>query len=215
MLNGLEKPTSGSIYIKGKNIQEYNITELRRTFFAYVFQKNGLFPHMTIEKNLEIVLRINQIPRNSWAKRIEDLLALMHLNPVTYLDRYPHQLSGGEQQRIGVARALATDSECLLMDEPFAALDAVTRCELQDELLNLKKELKKTIIFVTHDIAEAFKLGDRIAVMQKGKLEQIGKKEELIHFPQSPFVEQLVQTGRGRDKTKKSPQDVRAFERVD
>ena len=119
MLNGLEKPTSGMIYIKEKNINDYNINELRRTFFAYVFQRIGLFPHMTIEKNIEIVLRINKIPQNSWAKRIEALLELMHLNPLTYLDRYPDQLSGGEQQRIGVARALATDSECLLMDEPF------------------------------------------------------------------------------------------------
>ena len=194
MLNGLEKPTSGMIYIKEKNINDYNINELRRTFFAYVFQRIGLFPHMTIEKNIEIVLRINKIPQNSWAKRIEALLELMHLNPLTYLDRYPDQLSGGEQQRIGVARALATDSECLLMDEPFGALDAVTRCELQDEILNLKKELKKTIIFVTHDIAEAFKLGDRIAVMQNGRIEQIGKKEDLIHSPQTPFVEQLVHT---------------------
>lgn len=192
MLNGLEKPTSGTIYIKGKNINDYHMTELRRTFFAYVFQKIGLFPHMTIGKNIEIVLRINKIPRHTWTQRIEDLLELMHLNPLTYLDRYPHQLSGGEQQRIGVARALATNSECLLMDEPFGALDAVTRCELQDEILNLKKELNKTIIFVTHDISEAFKIGDRIAVMQKGKLEQIGVKEDLIHSPKTPFVEQLV-----------------------
>lgn len=193
MLNGLEKPTSGTIYIKEKNINDYNMKKLRRTFFSYVFQKIGLFPHMTIEKNIELVLRINRIPQETWTKKIEDLLKLMHLDPLTYLNRYPDQLSGGEQQRIGVARALATDSECMLMDEPFGALDAVTRCELQDEILNLKKELKKTIIFVTHDISEAFKLGDRIAVMQKGKLEQVGTKEDLIHSPKTPFVEQLVQ----------------------
>lgn len=194
MLNGLEKATSGTIYIKEKNINDYNMKKLRRTFFSYVFQKIGLFPHMTIEENIEIVLRINRIPQEGWTKKIEALLKLMHLDPLTYLNRYPDQLSGGEQQRIGVARALATDSECLLMDEPFGALDAVTRCELQDEILNLKKELKKTIIFVTHDISEAFKLGDRIAVMQKGKLEQVGTKEDLIHSPKTPFVEQLVQT---------------------
>lgn len=193
-MNGLEKPSSGTIYIKGKNLNTYNINLLRRTFFAYVFQKVGLFPHMTIRENIEIVLRINRIPRYSWEKRIEDLLVLMRLDPSLYLDRYPHQLSGGEQQRIGIARALSTDSECLLMDEPFAAMDALTRCELQDEILHLKKELKKTIIFVTHDIAEAFKLGDRIAVMQKGQLEQVGRKEELLRAPLSPFVEQLVQT---------------------
>lgn len=194
MLNRLEDPTSGTIFIKKKNITDYNINELRRTFFGYVFQKAGLFPHMTVQKNIEIVLRINKIPSNSWLQRVSELLELMHLNPSVYLDRYPDQLSGGEQQRIGVARALAIDSECLLMDEPFGALDAVTRCELQDELLNLKKELKKTIIFVTHDISEAFKLGDRIAVMQKGNMDQIGTKEQLLTSPQTPFVEQLVRT---------------------
>jgi osmoprotectant transport system ATP-binding protein len=193
MLNRLEDPTSGTIFIKKKNITDYNINELRRTFFGYVFQKVGLFPHMTVQKNIEIVLRINKIPSSSWLQRVSELLELMHLNPSVYLDRYPDQLSGGEQQRIGVARALAIDSECLLMDEPFGALDAVTRCELQDELLNLKKELKKTIIVVTHDISEAFKLGDRIAVMQKGSMDQIGTKEQLLTSPQTPFVEQLVQ----------------------
>jgi osmoprotectant transport system ATP-binding protein len=193
MLNRLEDPTSGTIFIKKKNITDYNINELRRTFFGYVFQKVGLFPHMTVQKNIEIVLRINKIPSSSWLQRVSELLELMHLNPSVYLDRYPDQLSGGEQQRIGVARALAIDSECLLMDEPFGALDAVTRCELQDELLNLKKELKKTIIVVTHDISEAFKLGDRIAVMQKGNMDQIGTKEQLLTSPQTPFVEQLVQ----------------------
>ena len=119
----------------------------------------------------------------------------MHLNPDIYLDRYPDQLSGGEQQRVGVARALATDSTCLLMDEPFGALDAVTRNELQDEILSLKNELKKTIVFVTHDISEAFKIGDRIAVMANGKIEQIGTKEELYKTPKTAFVKQLVQTG--------------------
>lgn len=194
MLNGLEKPTSGTIWIKEKDFKSYNINELRRSFFGYVFQKTGLFPHMTVRENLEIVLRINHKPPDSWLERVTELLELIHLNPSLYLNRYPNQLSGGEQQRIGVARALATDSECLLMDEPFGALDAITRSELQDELLNLKKRLKKTIIFVTHDIVEAFKLGDRIAVMQKGMIDQIGIKEELIHSPQTSFVEQLVQT---------------------
>lgn len=194
ILNGLEDPTAGTILIKEKDIKTYNINELRRVFFGYVFQKVGLFPHMTVRENIEIVLRINRKSPESWLKRIEELLELMHLDPSIYFDRYPDQLSGGEQQRIGVARALATDSECLLMDEPFGALDAVTRCELQDEILNLKKELGKTIIFVTHDISEAFKLGDRIAVMQKGIIDQIGTKDQLIHSPQTSFVEQLVQT---------------------
>lgn len=193
MLNGLEEPTCGTILIKGKDIKTYDINVLRRSFFGYVFQKIGLFPHMTVRENIEIVLRVNKKPHQMWPKRVGEILELMHLDPGIYLDRYPDQLSGGEQQRIGVGRALASDSECLLMDEPFGALDAVTRCELQNELLNLKKELNKTIIFVTHDISEAFKLGDLIAVMQKGTIDQIGKKEELLNSPQTPFVEQLVQ----------------------
>lgn len=192
MLNGLEEPTCGAILIKGKDIKHHNINALRRTFYGYVFQKVGLFPHMTVRENIEIVLRINQKNPKSWSKKIGELLELMHLNPATYLDRYPDQLSGGEQQRVGVARALATDSDCLLMDEPFGALDAVTRCELQDEILNLKEKLEKTIIFITHDLSEAFKLGDRIAVMQEGRIDQIGTKDQLIHSPKTPFVEQLV-----------------------
>lgn len=192
MLNGLEETTCGTILIKGKDIKSHDISELRRSFYGYVFQKVGLFPHMTTQENIEIVLRVNKKAPEYWGHKVRELLELMHLNPSVYCGRYPHQLSGGEQQRVGVARALAVDSECLLMDEPFGALDAVTRSELQSEILNLKKKLKKTVIFVTHDLSEAFKLGDRIAVMRRGKLEQIGTKEQLIHSPQTPFVKQLV-----------------------
>jgi len=195
MLNGLEDPTSGTILIKGKELKSYNINKLRRSFFGYVFQKVGLFPHMTIMENLDIVLRLDKKKKEFRRKRIQELLEFMHLSPDVYSNRYPHQLSGGEQQRVGVARALATDSECLLMDEPFGALDAITRSELQDEILRLKSELKKTIIFITHDISEAFKLGDRIAVIQEGMIEQIGTKEDLMLSPQTPFVEQLVNIG--------------------
>ncbi len=195
MLNGLEKPTSGSIFINDECIEAYNIKELRRTFFGYVFQKIGLFPHMTVKENIEIVLYFDKRSPEFRKKKACELLDFMHLNPDIYLDRYPDQLSGGEQQRVGVARALATGSTCLLMDEPFGALDAVTRCELQDEILNLKKEFNKTIVFVTHDIAEAFKIADRIAVMGQGKIEQIGTKDQLCKTPKTPFVEQLVQTG--------------------
>ena len=150
---------------------------------------------MTVKENIEISLRLEKKNSEFREKKVRELLDFMRLSPPVFLDRYPDQLSGGEQQRVGVARALATDSECLLMDEPFAALDAVTRGELQDEILRLKKTLKKTIVFVTHDISEAFKLGDRIAVMQEGRIEQIGTKEELCETPQTPFVEQLVQAG--------------------
>ncbi len=195
LLNGLEKPTSGTILIWGKDIQTYNIYELRRSFFGYVFQKIGLFPHMTVSENIDIVLRLNKKNAEYRKKKVWKLLEFMHLDPRAYLDRYPDQLSGGEQQRVGVARALAMDSECLLMDEPFGALDAVTRCELQAAILRLKKELNKTIIFVTHDISEAFKLGDRIVVMQEGLIEQIGTKEDLTTSPQTSFVQQLVNSG--------------------
>lgn len=195
MLNGLEKPTSGTIFIKGNPIESYNIKDLRRTFFGYVFQKIGLFPHMTVRRNIEIVLQLAKVPSDSPMKKVRELLEFMHLNAEVYLDRYPDQLSGGEQQRVGVARALATDSECLLMDEPFGALDAVTRCELQDEILRIKEKYNKTFVFITHDISEAFKLGNRIAVMQDGYIEQIGTKDQLCQTPKTPFVKQLVQTG--------------------
>ena len=145
MLNGLVEPTSGSILIHGKDIKSYNISDLRRSFFGYVFQKVGLFPHMTIKDNIKIVLRLAKKPEKFCEEQVRELLDLIRLSPDLYLNRFPHELSGGEQQRVGVARALATDSECLLMDEPFGALDAVTRCELQDEILRLKKKLKKTI----------------------------------------------------------------------
>lgn len=195
VLNGLVEPTCGTVLIKGKNIKTYNMNTLRRSFFGYVFQRIGLFPHMTIKENIEIILRLNKSDLECRQKRVIELLECIRLNPSRYLNRYPDQLSGGEQQRVGVARALAANSECLLMDEPFGALDAVTRCELQDEILRLKKDLKKTIIFVTHDIFEAFKIGDRLAVMQEGKIEQIGTKEQLSQFPQTPFVKQLVCSG--------------------
>lgn len=194
LLNGQEEPTSGAILINGKDIKSYNILELRRSFFGYVFQKVGLFPHMTIRENINIVLKLAKKPTDYRKKRIDELLEFMHLDPKTYLDRYPHQLSGGEQQRVGVARALATDSDCLLMDEPFGALDAITRGELQNEIIRLKSDLKKTIIFVTHDLAEAFKLGDRIAVILNGKLEQIDTKAKILKSPKTPFVDQMVMT---------------------
>jgi osmoprotectant transport system ATP-binding protein len=157
---------------------------------------------MTVKENMEIVLRINKKPPASWNEINERLLNLVQLDPVCYLNRYPDQLSGGEQQRVGVARALATDSDCLLMDEPFGALDAITRCELQDQLLQVKAQLKKTIIFVTHDIGEAFKIGDRIAVMRKGVLEQVGTKKQLTCSPQTSFVAQLVKAFCSNDGTR-------------
>lgn len=195
MLSGLEEATSGTILINDKDIKTYNTNTLCRTFFGYVFQKCGLFPHMTVRENLEVILYLNKVPLRLHPEKVSHLLDLISLPPSTYLNRYPHELSGGEQQRVSVARALATNSECLLMDEPFGALDVLARHELQDEVLNLKKRLHKTIIFVTHDIYEAFKLGDRIIVMRDGKIEQIGTKKQLIHSPRTLFVKQFLETG--------------------
>ena len=192
MINRLIKPTTGSIEIDGKNINDYPLEQLRHSI-GYVFQGIGLFPHMTIEKNIAIVLKIQGQSKKIYQHRAHELLEMIDLNPKQFAQRYPDELSGGQQQRVGVARALAADPNYLLMDEPFGALDAITRDDLQTELIKLRDRLKKTIIFVTHDIFEALRLGDRIAVMHQGKLEQIGTKDELIHHPASEFVQQLVE----------------------
>lgn len=192
LINRLVKPSSGLIEINSRNINLYNPVQLRRTM-GYVFQEIGLFPHLTIEENIAIVLRLIGQSKMERQQRAHELLELVGLKPSHYANRYPAELSGGQQQRVGVARALAADPEYLLMDEPFGALDAISRNDLQEEILRLKKELNKTIVFVTHDIFEALRLGDRIAVMHQGRLEQIGCKEELIHKSTSKFVQELMQ----------------------
>ncbi|ARN84730.1 ABC transporter ATP-binding protein [Candidatus Nucleicultrix amoebiphila] len=191
MILRLIEPTSGSIFFKQRNIVEYPIVKLRRSI-GYVLQKANLFPHMSIEDNIAIVLRLKGVPLKERRARAHELLRLIDLDPASYAKRFPAELSGGQEQRVGVARALATDPKCLLMDEPFASLDAINRQALQDELLQLKAKIKKTIVFVTHDIQEALKLGDRIAVLHEGHLQQIGTKEDLIKTPKTPFVERLV-----------------------
>ena len=190
MINRLIEPTSGEIIIDGHSIMERNPVSLRREI-GYVFQGVGLFPHMTIEQNITIVMRLQNQPMEERRKKAYELLNLINLNPEDFADRYPHELSGGQRQRVGVARALATDSEYLLMDEPFGALDAITRDELQEELLRLNRELHKTIVFVTHDLFEALRLGDRIAIMHDGVLEQVGTKEEILTHPKTDFVREL------------------------
>ncbi|MEO8402784.1 MAG: ATP-binding cassette domain-containing protein [Gammaproteobacteria bacterium] len=190
MINHLILPTNGTIELDGKNVANYPLVQLRR-LFGYVFQAVGLFPHMTIAENVAIVLRLLKKTSNQQKQRAYELLELVGLNPDIFANRYPSELSGGQQQRVGVARSLASDPDYLLMDEPFGALDAITRDELQQEILRLKKELNKSILFVTHDIFEALRLADRMAVMHHGCIEQIGKKEELIHNPTSEFVRQL------------------------
>jgi len=190
MINRLIELTSGQIEIDGRNISDIPLLQLRRSI-GYVFQGIGLFPHMTVEENVAIVPRLLRWSRQQRRQRAHELLELVELEPGQFAHRYPRHLSGGQQQRVGVARALATDPAYLLMDEPFGALDALTRDTLQKEILAIKKRLQKTIIFVTHDIFEALTLADRIAVMHEGRLQQVGTGSEILKQPATPFVSEL------------------------
>ena len=190
MINRLIDPSEGRIYLDGKDIQQQDPIELRRSI-GYVFQGIGLFPHLSIRENISIVPRLIGWPEDRINNRHRELLELVQLSPEIHADRFPDELSGGQQQRVAVARALAADPDYLLMDEPFGALDAITRDSLQQEFLDLKQHLNKTIIFVTHDIVEAVTLGDRIAILHKGRLEQIGTPEEIMVNPATNFVKEL------------------------
>lgn len=190
MINRLIEPTGGTIEVDGNDVSSQDPVLLRRKI-GYVFQEIGLFPHMTIEQNVAIVPKLLGWDKNRRRVRAYELLELMGLDPGIFADRYQDELSGGQQQRVGVARALAADPDYLLMDEPFGALDALTRDTLQQELLSLKGRLRKTIIFVTHDILEAITLGDEIAILHNGNLEQIGTKEEVLSSPKTEFVAEL------------------------
>lgn len=197
MVNRLIEPTAGAILINGKNILEENSIELRRRI-GYVIQQVGLFPHMTIAENIRVTAEIaGGWSRQKLNRRVDELLELVGLEPEEFRKRYPRQLSGGQQQRVGLARALATDPAILLMDEPFGALDAITRERMQEELLRIQRGVRKTVLFVTHDVEEAFKLGDRIAILSEGKLVQLGTPIELLTNPANDFVRKLV----GADNT--------------
>jgi osmoprotectant transport system ATP-binding protein len=163
----LIEPTSGDISVGGRNIRQIEATQLRRQI-GYVIQQVGLFPHMTVEGNIAVVPKLLGWQRQRIAQRTDELLTLVDLNPAEYRKRYPRQLSGGQQQRVGLARAMAADPKIMLMDEPFGAIDAITRTDLQDELLRIQRKVGKTVIFVTHDVEEALRLADRIAVMRHG-----------------------------------------------
>ncbi|MFD2831648.1 betaine/proline/choline family ABC transporter ATP-binding protein [Corticicoccus populi] len=193
MINRMHEATDGDIYIDDENINSIDPVKLRRRI-GYVIQGVGLMPHMTIGENIAIVHRLlgKKLPPDE----IDRLLNLVNMNPEDFKDRYPDELSGGQQQRIGVIRALANDPNIILMDEPFSALDPVTRNQLQNEFKKLQKEIDKTIVFVTHDIDEALKLGDRICLMRDGKVEQLGTPDELLHHPKNDFVKQFI----GEDK---------------
>ncbi|MDQ1631203.1 MAG: osmoprotectant transport system ATP-binding protein [Frankiaceae bacterium] len=195
MINRLIEPTSGRIMLGGEDIIKANGDELRRRI-GYVIQAGGLFPHMTVEANVKLVPNMLGWDKKKTATRTEELLDLVGLDPKVYRSRYPKELSGGQQQRVGVARALAADPPVLLMDEPFGAVDPITRQRLQDELLRIQKELRKTIIIVTHDFDEAVKLGDRIAIFrQGGEIVQYDTPEEILASPADDFVESFVGAG--------------------
>ena len=186
MINRLIEPTSGNIFINGQNILEQPPEELRRGI-GYVLQNNGLFPHYTVAENIAVVPQLLKWDKKQTDKRIHELLEKLHLDR-SYLNVYPKELSGGQQQRVGLARALVADPPVLLMDEPFGALDNVTRAKIQAEFKALDELKRKTIIMVTHDVLEAFELGDRICLMDKGKIVQCGTPAELLFHPKNDFV---------------------------
>ncbi|MEL4304603.1 betaine/proline/choline family ABC transporter ATP-binding protein [Methanococcoides sp. LMO-2] len=194
-INRLIEPDSGTIYINGQNIMELEQVALRRNI-GYVIQNIGLFPHMTIGENIGLVAKLEGWDKAKINERVRYLLDFVSLPADMFMDRYPHQLSGGQQQRVGLARALVMDPPLLLMDEPFGALDPILRKQLQEEFCLIREKLGKTIIFVTHDIEEAFRLADRIGIMDDAKLVQIGTAEELIFHPVNDMVASIVDTGK-------------------
>lgn len=191
MINKLIQPSAGKIFVNGKDISNMDAIELRRNI-GYVIQNTGLFPHMSIRENLELIPKLKGEDPANIAKKTEELLHVVGLNPSEFLDRFPKELSGGQQQRVGVARAFSTDSDIILMDEPFSALDPVTRNSLQDELVQMQKELNKTIIFVTHDMDEAIKIADRICILKDGDILQFDTPENILKNPANEFVEDFI-----------------------
>lgn len=184
LINHLNVPTSGEVLVQGKPTTQWNTIELRRRI-GYVIQETGLFPHFTVERNIGLVPALEGWKPKQIKTRVYELLHLVGLDPEQFAPRYPHQLSGGQRQRVGVARALAADPPVLLMDEPFGALDPITRLEIQKEFLRLQQELGKTVIFVTHDIQEAFVLATRIGLMYEGRLVVLGTPDEFLRSPES------------------------------
>lgn len=203
MINRLIEATEGNIYINETDIDKTNPVELRRNI-GYVIQQIGLFPHMNIAQNVGLVPYLKDWPESKRNQRVEELLEFVGMPPSEFSHRYPNELSGGQQQRIGVARALAADPEIILMDEPFGALDPITRATLQDELLEMQDKLGKTIIFVTHDMDEALKLADKIAIMKDGKILQFDSPEQILRNPSDGFVEEFI----GKDRLLKRPEFI-------
>jgi len=197
MINRLVEPTSGRIVLDGEDVTTVDPVQLRRRI-GYVIQQVGLFPHQSVAQNVGTVPRLLGWQRSHLRTRVDELLELVGLEPARFRDRYPHQLSGGQRQRVGVARALGADPPVLLMDEPFGAIDPITRGRLQNEFIRLQQTVRKTVVFVTHDIEEAVKLGDRIAILQQGGvLAQYDTPSEILANPANDFVADFVGTDRG------------------
>ncbi|MCC5882838.1 MAG: ABC transporter ATP-binding protein [Halomonas sp.] len=191
MINRLIEHDGGEIHLDGEPVRSFDEVTLRRRI-GYVIQSTGLFPHWTVSRNIGLVPRLLKWPKERVRDRVEELMQLLGLPVAEFADKYPRQLSGGQAQRVGVARALAADPDILLMDEPFGALDPITRATLQDEMRALQARLHKTIVFVTHDMDEALALADRLVVMHQGRIVQQGSPIDLLHEPANPFVESLL-----------------------
>lgn len=205
MVNRLVEPTEGTIFVDGKNVTDVNPVELRR-HMGYIIQQIGLLPHMTIWENATLVPRLCKMAESEWKDRVVELMDTIGLPFAEYGDRYPTQLSGGQQQRIGVVRALASNPPIILLDEPFSALDPISREQLQEETLRLQQKFKKTMILVTHDIDEALKMADQICILKKGRIIQFDTPEILRSKPRNEFVRQFI--GEERLQNQRSLKDV-------
>lgn len=204
MINRLIKPTSGQVLINGEDISNKNVIELRRNI-GYVIQQTGLFPHMTIKENIGIIAKMQKMNSQEIESKTRELMEMVGLDYEKFANRYPTELSGGQQQRVGIARALITNPDIILMDEPFSALDPITRSQLQDELLNIQTQFKKTIIFVTHDMDEAIKIADKICIMGKGRIIQYDDPETILKNPANEFVSDFV----GKNRIWSSPEYIK------
>ncbi|WP_148414550.1 ABC transporter ATP-binding protein [Haloferax sp. KTX1] len=204
LVNRLEDPTDGTVRFEGEDVQNVEKTSLRRSI-GYVIQDIGLFDHMTVAENVGTVPRLKDWDEDRIESRVDELLSLMDLPPDQYRENYPRELSGGQRQRVGVARALAADPDLMLMDEPFGALDPITRDNLQNEFLEIQEQINTTILFVTHDIDEALKMGDKIAIYDVGEVVQYDTPENILQNPANEFVEDFIGSNRGLKKLQVLP----------
>ncbi|MEG0919159.1 MAG: ABC transporter ATP-binding protein [Anaerovoracaceae bacterium] len=204
MINRLIKPTKGTIFLNGKDISSIDEVKLRRGI-GYVIQQTGIFPHMTVRENIELIAKLEKWDESVLKANTENMMKMVGLDAKEFLDRYPTELSGGQQQRVGVARAFATEPDVVLMDEPFSALDPMTRADLQDELIYLQSKLNKTIVFVTHDMDEAIKISDKICIMFEGEILQYDTPEEILKNPINDFVSNFV----GKNRIWYSPEYIK------